>query len=136
MSSKLPYRPPKKPTQFQYEYWQSWGGCWAGLFYIAVGALLLFWPAFAWHGHPLPAPSPTRGRAPRTATDSNTTPTPAQTENQHAAAPAARNNPEHAKKGTPGQRTPLQASTRPARKPDANQPPPSPAPRTPPTPEA
>jgi hypothetical protein len=53
----------------------------------------------------------------------------------YRAAPADRGSLQ-ASRGTPGQRMPLQASTRPARKPDANQPPPSPAPRTPPTPEA
>jgi hypothetical protein len=46
----LPYRPPRKPTQFQYEYWQTWGGCWSGLLGLALAGLFLFWPAFVWHG--------------------------------------------------------------------------------------
>ncbi len=50
MSSKLPYRPPKKPTQFQYQYQQTWGPIWGCLLGIGLGALLLLWPALAWHG--------------------------------------------------------------------------------------
>ena len=48
---ELPYRPPRKPSKFAYEYNQTWGPIWLFLLGLGVAALFLLWPAFIWHGN-------------------------------------------------------------------------------------
>jgi hypothetical protein len=48
--SNLPYRQPRKPTQYQYEFSQDWGKIWGKVFKLAFLGGFLLWPAFTW-GH-------------------------------------------------------------------------------------
>jgi hypothetical protein len=48
--SNLPYRPAKKPTQYQYEFTRSWAPVWGFLGGLAVLAAFLLWPAALYHG--------------------------------------------------------------------------------------
>ena len=51
MPPQLPYRKPRKPTQFQYEYGQSFGKFWGFLALVGLIALFYLWPFIAFHGH-------------------------------------------------------------------------------------
>ena len=45
-----PYRQPRKPTQYQYEFSQDWGKIWGGIFTLALLGGFLLWPAVFFHG--------------------------------------------------------------------------------------
>jgi hypothetical protein len=50
MTSDLPYRSSRKPTQYQHQFSQEWGKIWGFVFLLAAGGLFLAWPAFFYHG--------------------------------------------------------------------------------------
>lgn len=51
--SNLPYRQPRKPTRYQYNFSQDWGKIWGGVFLLVAGGAFLIWPALVFNGsHP------------------------------------------------------------------------------------